>query len=225
MCRFDDESGSCKASSRRVRRSGSCPCMPPPTILSPFPVTSPPPERTGSFEPRRFWHGACGGCGGLIRPTPALTVSERRSRDKPLERSGPDHVRPHFSQAHEQPGRKFTCAGATTRVETARLQVAGFGAAVLVHACRHLQLFHHSPSPHLRPNAPAISGRGVFGMARRGRCVGLIRPTPALIASERRRRDKPVATIGRSGHAHLLRRRHPTGKFADVTTPHRRILA
>ena len=95
-----------------------------------------------------------------------------------LERSGPDHVRPHFSQAHEQPGRKFACAGATTRVETARLQVAGFGAAVLVHACRHLQLFHHSPSPHLRPNAPALSSRGVLGMARRGGCGGLIRPTP-----------------------------------------------
>ena len=28
-------------------------------------------------------------------------------------------------------------------------------------------------------------------MARRGGRVGLIRPTPALIASERRRRDKP----------------------------------
>ena len=74
------------------------------------------------------------------------------------------------NQAHEQPGRKFACAGATTRVETARLQVAGFGAAVLVHACRHLQHFHHSPSPHLRPNAPALSSRGVLGMARCGWC-------------------------------------------------------
>ena len=27
-----------------------------------------------------------------------------------------------------------------------------------------------------------------------------------------------VATIGRRGHAHLLRRRFPTGKFADVTS-------
>ncbi len=31
-------------------------------------------------------------------------------------------------------------------------------------------------------------------MARRGRCVGLIRPIPPLIASERRRRDKPLTT-------------------------------
>src|SRR6476469_3570628 len=110
-----------------------------------------------------------------------------------LARSKPDNAYPHFSQAHEQPGRKFACASATTGVETARLQVAGFGAAVLVQACRHLQLFRHSPSPHLRPNAPALSSRGVLGMALRGGCGGLIRPTLALSASERRRRDKPPA--------------------------------
>ena len=46
-----------------------------------------------------------------------------------LEKSGADHAGPHFGQANEQPGRKFACSGATTRVEAARLQVAGFGAA------------------------------------------------------------------------------------------------
>ena len=91
---------------------------------------------------------------------------------------GPTTSGPHFSQAHEQPGRKFACSGATTRVEAARLQVAGFGAALLVHACRHLQYFHYSPSPHVRPNAPALSSRGVLGVATCGGCSRLIPATP-----------------------------------------------
>lgn len=37
MCRCDDESGSRKASRRRVRHSGSWPCRPPPTTPSPSP--------------------------------------------------------------------------------------------------------------------------------------------------------------------------------------------
>jgi hypothetical protein len=71
-----------------------------------------------------------------------------------------------------------------------RPDIAGFGAAVCVHACCHLQHFHHSPSPHLSSNATALSSRGVLGMARRCRNGGLTHPPPALFVNARRRRDK-----------------------------------
>jgi hypothetical protein len=33
-----------------------------------------------------------GGCGGLIQPTPALSASERRRRDKPLVKTAPSRT-------------------------------------------------------------------------------------------------------------------------------------
>ena len=47
----------------------------------------------------------------------------------------------------------------------ARLQNAGVGTALSQHARCHLQHLHYSPSPHLRPNAPALSSRGILSMA------------------------------------------------------------
>ena len=55
--RFGDASGSDQDSNRPPRPSGSCRFMPPPTTHSMSAVTSPPPARTGSFEPRRSRHG------------------------------------------------------------------------------------------------------------------------------------------------------------------------
>jgi transposase-like protein len=55
--RFDDASGRDKDSNRPPRHSGSCRFMPPPTTHSMSAVTSPPPARIGSFEPRRSRHG------------------------------------------------------------------------------------------------------------------------------------------------------------------------
>src|SRR3954464_903888 len=56
--------------------------------------------------------------------------------------------------------REFPRAGATTGVEAAGLQIAGFGATIFIHARGDPQHLHQSPSPHIGQNAPAFSSRG-----------------------------------------------------------------
>ena len=64
-----------------------------------------------------------------------------------------------------------------------RLQVGRLGAAVPVDARRDLQHLQRLPSPHHRPHAPALSSRGVRGMAGCGWRRGLSLADAALIAA------------------------------------------
>ena len=175
MCLCDDESESCKGSSRPGQPSGSCPCTRPPTTSSPFLVISSLLASTASSEPRRSGRGG-------TRPVLPLNMDQwaaHRARLQQRDMCG----RPFRSKRNLQErcsawsGADMCSAFAAARsMPRARMGVRGSGptqSRALEARC-HVLVFpipslDRCAIPLLRPSHPSTASRSWWRLGRHDR--------------------------------------------------------